>query len=515
MLNSFINLHFKISFIFLILALFFGLLYSFQLLSLFGHLFTPENARSIHISLMLYGFPPLMLSMLPFSLFDKDGLQSEVGVKYLNIYFILWYIFLIFMIFSLAFGDRRNLAFYDFPYELNFLLVGAGVFYILSILKFIKLYDKKPLWVKVSLAVVVMAPFSLLVLMNPRYGQVQNMALGPHGDNTLGMSFFLLALYYLNIKLASKQDFKPRFHIFWVIPLLFYIASVFYRSFINHLNYDQEWFLQWLSILYLPVLFFWIKDSNIKIKENMFLFISIFAFIFADIEGNILFIPKIRLLFHRDDLVIGHAHIAVGIGFLFLCFSVVKRYFNIKNSYIIIWASLLTLIGLTLSLSGFYQANMMSLDTRFLWKFRTFFGIILFIYISWFYTSFFNIKKIDMIRLYHLIGFLSDGIGGLVLLFFAAPLYKILDINFHMGYQVIVFGFMSSVGFMHLLGFLNKTYQTPMANATSMARIITSALFFALVKAGFIGYIGYTISAYDLFYALIYIIMTNALYKSI
>jgi len=514
-LSSLIKFHFKISFVFLILALFFGLLYSFQLLSQFGHLFTPENARSLHISLMLYGFPPLMLSLLPFALFDKDGLKSKTGTKYLQVYFVLWYIFLIFMIFSLAFGDRRNLAFYDFPYELNFLLAGAGVFYILSILKFVNLYDKKPLWAKVSLVTVVLAPFSLLVLMNPRYGQVQNMALGPHGDNTLGMSFFLLVLYYLSIKLASKHSFKPRFHLFWIIPLFFYISSVLYRSFVHHLSYNQEWFLQWLSILYLPALFFWVKDAKISLKQNMFLFISIFAFVFADIEGNILFIPKIRTLFHRNDLVVGHAHIAVGIGFLFLCFSVVKNYFTIKNSYIIIWTFALTLIGLTLSLSGFYQANMISLNTRFLWKFRTFFGIILFISVLWFYIGFFSIKNLDKIRLYHLFGFFSDGLGGLMLLFFAPFLYKSLDIDFHMGYQVVVFGFVSSVGFMHLLGFLSKTSQIPMANATSIARIVTSALFFALVKAGFIGSIGYIISAYDLFYAIIYIIMINAFYKSI
>jgi hypothetical protein len=514
MLRDFINLHFKTSFVFLLLAIFFGLLYSFQLLSHFGDLFVPENARSLHISLMLYGFAPLMLSMIPFALFEKDGLESKEGVRYLNIYFILWYIFLIFMIFSLAFGDRRNLPFYDFPYELNFILASAGIFYIIAVLKFIKLYDKKPLWVKVSLFVAVTSPVVLLVLMNPKYGQVTKSLQGPHGDNTLGMSFFLLVLYYLCIKIYTKEKMKNRYNIFWIIPLVFYIGSVLYRSFIGSLTYNEEWFLQWLTFLYIPMLYIWIKDAKISPKENIFLYISVIAFIFSDIEGNILFIPHIRSLFHRNDLVVGHAHIAVGLGFLFLAFGVVKRYISIKNSYIIFWAFLLSLIGLVLSLSGFYQANILDIDTRTLWGYRSLFGMVLFLHILYAYSKFFRFGNRDMIRLYHFVGFLSDGIGGIVLIFFGKYLYESLHLNFHMGYQIVVFGFMSGVGFMHLLGFIYQRYQIPMADATTMSRILVSSLFFALTKAGFFGIIGYMISVYDLFYALIYIIMRNALYKS-
>ena len=40
------------------------------------------------------------------------------------------------------------------PYELNFLLAIAGLFYIVALYKFIKLYTTFPLWIKVCLRVV-------------------------------------------------------------------------------------------------------------------------------------------------------------------------------------------------------------------------------------------------------------------------------------------------------------------------------------------------------------------------
>ena len=256
MLSNLISFHFKLSSIFLVLAVFFGWLYSMQLLGSLTPLFDSTIARSLHISLMLYGFPSLMLSMLPFALFDKDGLESKEGLHYLNLYFIFWYIFLIFMIAALLLGNTRGLPFYDFPYELNFILAISGIFYFISILKYIKHYEVRPLWVKISLFAIAVAPFMLLLLMNPDYGQVEQMELGPHGDNTLGMSFALLILYYLAIKLASSIEFKARFHFLWMIPLGFYILSVLYRSFIGSISYEIEWFLQWLSLLYVRISFY-------------------------------------------------------------------------------------------------------------------------------------------------------------------------------------------------------------------------------------------------------------------
>jgi len=510
MLNQIITFHFKFSFIFLVMALFFGFYYSLNLLGYGSGFFNPTYALSLHISLMLYGFPSLMLSMLPFALFEKDGLEDAKGVHYLKLYFIVWYIFLVFMIVSLMLGNQRGLVFYDYPYALNFLLAFSGLFYLLSILRYIKHYSIKPLWVKVSLASVIVSPFLLILLMNPKYGQVEQMMMGPHGDNTLGMSFSLLVLYYLVIKLHAKADFKARFHWLWIVPLVLYVASVLYRIIIGKLTYNQEWFFQWLTFLYLPVLYYWFKDAQLKVKENIFLFISILAFVFVDVEGNILFIPHLRAIFHRDDLVVGHAHIAVGLSMLFLSFAVVKRYFTIANIQIILWASFLTLMAIVLSISGLGQAGFIPILTEKMWVLRSFFGFLFFIAILKFYSQYIQIKRVSKLDLYHLVGFVSDGLGAFILLLFGSSIYAILGASYHIGYQSVVYGFMFAVGLMHLLGFMIKKWQVPMAWATVLSRIMAAALFFALYTNGTLDFIALGVSLYDLFYALVFILVLYA-----
>jgi len=513
MLNKTINFHFKFSFIFFIMALFFGFFYSLNLLGYGVDLLNPVYALSLHISLMLYGFPSLMLSMLPFALFDKDGLEDEKGLRYLNLYFVVWYIFLLFMIMSLLFGNQRGLVFYDYPYELNFLLAFSGLFFLLSILRYIRHYEVKPLWVKVSLGAVILAPFLLVLLMNPEYGQVENMAMGPHGDNTLGMSFALLVLYYLIIKLHSKGEFKPRFHWMWIVPLGFYVLSVLYRMVIGNLSYNQEWFLQWLTFLYIPILYFWFRDVGLSIRENIFLYISILAFLFVDIEGNILFIPEIRELFHRNDLVVGHAHIAVGIAMLFSSFAVVKNYFSIKNSMVILWASMLILMASALTLSGFGQAGFLPIETQTMWILRSFYGFLLLSLVLFYYLSQLKIRSFSKLELYHLGGFMADGLGAVFLLLFAAPAYKLLGVEYTVGYQSVVYGFMFAVGLMHLMGYLKKEWATPMAIATATSRVMVAAIFFALYTAGTLDWIALGVSGYDLAYALIYILFLYGIEK--
>jgi hypothetical protein len=510
MLKQTINFHFKFSFIFLIMAVFFGFFYSLNLLGYASEILNPTYALSLHISLMLYGFPSLMLSMLPFALFDKDGLEDEKGLHYLNLYFIVWYIFLIFMIMSLLFGNQRGLVFYDYPYALNFLLAFSGLFFLLSILRYIRHYEVKPLWVKVSLASVIVAPFLLVLLMNPDYGQVENMAMGPHGDNTLGMSFALLVLYYLIIKLHAKGEFKARFHWMWIVPLVFYVLSVLYRIVIGSLSYNQEWFFQWLTFLYVPVLYFWFKDAGLTIKENMFLYISILAFLFVDIQGNILFIPELRELFHRNDLVVGHAHVAVGLSMMFSSFAVVKNYFKINNTMVILWASMLTLMAAALTVSGFGQAGFMPMTTETMWILRSLYGFLFLLLIVKFYSAYIKVRTFSKLELYHIGGFLADGLGAVLLLLFAASAYKFLGLDYRVGYQSVVYGFMFAVGVMHLLGYLNKAWATPMAIATVISRVMVAAIFFALYTAGTLDWIALGVSGYDLVYALIYILF---LYK--
>ncbi len=76
------------------------------------------------------------------------------------------------------------------------------------------------------------------------------------------------------------------------------------------------------------LLYRWYKDSNIESFAKLALLISILAFLFVDIEGNILFIPDIRWIFHRNDLIVAHAHVAMGIGVLFMVLSMYTSHIN-------------------------------------------------------------------------------------------------------------------------------------------------------------------------------------------
>ena len=95
----------------------------------------------------------------------------------------------------------------------------------MALYKFIKLYKIVPLWIKVCLQIVIIAPIALLILMNPTIGQVESTVSGPHGDNTLGMSLALIPIYYLIIKLLNITEFKARWNILWIIPTIFYFFN--------------------------------------------------------------------------------------------------------------------------------------------------------------------------------------------------------------------------------------------------------------------------------------------------
>jgi len=101
--NLFIQRHFKISLIFFGLGLSFGIIYSLNLLGYVVNSKTllPSSMRSIHISLMLYGFIPLMLSYLPFLLINKEvGYSKKRNALFKYIYYFLVYIFDIYGNFS-------------------------------------------------------------------------------------------------------------------------------------------------------------------------------------------------------------------------------------------------------------------------------------------------------------------------------------------------------------------------------------------------------------------------------
>ncbi|MFA6189508.1 MAG: hypothetical protein WC680_09565 [Sulfuricurvum sp.] len=508
MLKVFLETELPLALFWLILGLFAGLVYSLELLGLDGSttLLIAERARSLHISLMLYGFIPLMLSLLPFALFDQDGVLGERTIKHLRRYFAVWNVFLLFMTFALLFGNLRGLPFYDFPYQLNFILAFSGVFYLLALVDALRAYEKRPLWVNVSLAVVVIAPILLIVLMNPQYGQVEHTLVGPHGDNTLGMSFALLPLYYLLIKLSAQKTFIPRGHLLWIIPLLCYVASLIIRNFFHTLTYNEEWFFQYLTFLYVPLLWVWWRDSELTFNHAPYLFISIVAFLFVDVEGNILFIPQIRELIHRNDLVIGHAHIAMGIGVAFMALAIMQRILPalITRVYAIGWTLLVSLMAIFLTVAGTIEAGWSEGNIQWFWGLRSAFGVLLIMMIGQMAWKNLPKQSLTLLSWYHLIGFLSDFAGGMLLILAGTFLFSLLGFHFSGTYEYVVFAFMMGTGVIHWLGLMGNG--ASMAHASALIRLIISAVFMALYMAGVLDTIALLVALYDGVYAMIYLL---------
>ena len=508
--NNFINKNFKISIAFFALGLFFGIVYSINLLgfSINSETLNPVNMRAIHISLMLYGFIPLMLSYLPFLLINKEVGFDKVGLRYLSLYTIFWYIFLVFMVVSLLLGKNRGLAFYDFAYELNFLLAFAGVFYIIALYKFIRLYTILPLWIKVCLRVVIIAPVTLLILMNPIIGQVESTVTGPHGDNTLGMSLALIPIYYLIIKLLNIGEFKARWNILWIIPTIFYFGTVLYRIFFEPLTYNQEWVAQYLTLLYVPLLYRWFKDSNIQPLAKKALLISILAFLFVDVEGNILFIPQIRWVFHRNDLIVAHAHVAMGISVFFMVIAMFINSIKELQKAIYLNSYLFALLGIftVLSISGFVQAGFLNISSEVLWTFRTAFGFFALVFIFTFIKINFKLRTYSKIELYNIAGILSDGLGGVFLILLASFIYPLLGFSFSGVYEYVVFAFVSLTGIIHYMALKNPSSQVLLMNLTVIIRVFASSVFFALFANGKLGFEALAICLFDLSFVFVYLV---------
>jgi cbb3-type cytochrome oxidase subunit 1 len=500
--------HFFISLTFLLLGLIFGFIYSINLLgySVDGEMLQPGAIRSVHISLMLYGFIPLMLSYLPFMLIYKDLGYDAKAFKYLEIYAQLWYFFLFVMVISILMGVRRHLAFYDFHYSLNFILAFSGIFYILALYRYINLYEKKPLWIRVSFALVLIAPVMLLFLMNPVVGQVEATISGPHGDNTLGMSLAIIPIYYLIFKYLAKNDFKARWNIFWIVPLVFYMLSIAHRSFIGPLSYAQEWFFQWLSLLYIPLLIRWYKDAKIESTAKKFLFISIFAYLFVDIQGNILFIESIRWQFHRNDLIVAHAHIALGIGLMFMALAlytdIIKKLNNLKLIYTYI--SGIFFIFLFLSIAGFTEAGYADIPVDTMWLFRTLGATFSIIAVGLFFV---DLKKYTSLELYNIFGVLSDGLGGILLILTAGFIYPLVGFSFSGVYEYVVFGFVSTTGLIHFFALIYKNASNEITYLTVVIRFWIASIFLSLFLASKLSYEALFIATYDFSFALFYLLV--------
>lgn len=488
-----------------------GVIFAAQLLGvefLNTTLLNPSTTRSLHITLMLYGPIMLSLSLLPFALFAKDKLDLSGAIEPLKNYFLLWHLFLFMATVSIFLGVQRGLPFYDFAYELNFILAASGIFYIVAVFKTIKQYEMTPLWVKVSKTLLFAAPLALLVLMNPTYGQVEKTLIGPHGDNTLGMSFTLIPLFYLMIKLHSKEAFAPKWHIFWVIPLVGYALSVATRIFRGELSYAEEWVYQWLTFAYAPLLIKWCRDANITLKSTPYLVISIWAFLFVMIQGNILFIPEIRWPFHRNDLIVAHAHVAIGLGIFFMALSVLKYFYKLPQSFMRFWLYVIGIIFVSLSLAGFSEAGFATVDIVSMWWIRLLGGVAAVVGVVYYIVQKINKTKLSFLQLYHLSGFFSDGVGAFILFVSAPLLFTLLGFAFT-PYYYLIFGFMGFVGILHFIGITRESHF--LAYLTSLARLITGTIFLSLFYLGAIDALGLLVGFYDISYALLYLMLKSRL----
>ncbi len=506
MLKKFIYDELPLALVWLVLGLFAGLVYALEMVGLDGSqtLLSPERARSLHISQMLYGFFPLLLSLLPFALFEKEGVLSEKALAHLRRYFVVWNLFLLFMSMAILFGNIRGLPFYDFPYELNFLLAFSGLFYLLALLDALRRYEKRPVWVNVSLAAVVAAPIALVVLMNPQYGQVEQTLVGPHGDNTLGMSFTLIPIYYLLIKLAAAREFRPRWHALWIVPLAGYLVSLLIRNFAHPLSYNEEWFFQYLTLLYLPLLWVWLRDAEVGFAHNPWLILSIAAFVFVDVEGNILFIPGLRELIHRNDLVVGHAHIAMGLGVAFMALSIAHHLLPgfFRRVHAVAWTALMVLMALALSVAGLIEGGIVTGSIEPMLILRALFGLgIIGIVLVWIALRFAPDLSTPL-RWYHLVGLKSDAGGGVILLLCGGILFPWLGWNFSGTYEYVVFAFMIGTGLVHYTGLYGDA--EAMGELSARIRALVAAVFAALYMAGTLEEIALLVAVYDASFALVY-----------
>lgn len=488
-----------------------GTIYAAQLLGLSfldESLLNAATTRSLHITLMLYGPVMLALSLLPFALFSKDGLNLDDAVIPMRNYFFLWHLFLFMVVVSISLGVQRGLPFYDFAYELNFLLAGSGIFYIIAIFKIIKQYKITPIWVRVSKAALFSAPIALLVLMNPDIGQVEKTLVGPHGDNTLGMSFTMIPIFYLLIKIHAKDNFKPKWHFFWILPLAVYILSVATRIFRGDLSYNEEWICQWMTFAYAPLLIKWYMDAGLTLKKTPYLIISIWTFLFVMVQGNILFFPEIRYAIHKNDITIGHAHLAIGLGMFFMSMSILSYFYKFPKKFMSLWLYSIGIMSFALSIAGLSEASIINIDVITMWYIRLIIGIFTVCVVIYYIAKGVKYKKLSPLQLYHLNGFLSDGLGALLLILVAPPIFEFLGFAFT-PYYYLVFGFMGFVGILHLIGVTKNSHF--LAYTTSMARLITGTIFLSLFYLGTIDGLGLLVGLFDIIYALIYFIFRHRL----
>ncbi len=231
-----------------------------------------------------------------------------------------------------------------------------------------------------------------------------------------------------------------------------------------------------------------------------------------------MFIPSIRWLFHRNDLVVAHAHIAMGVGIFFMAMAVVSPYLKKLNerSFGLFYTLGFTLMLIALSMAGLMEAGFIQTDIHLLWTIRMLCGLfIILVTMGFFYPELgWRLEKLNTLKLYHLAGFASDALGGIFLFAFAATLYPLLGFGFEGKYEYVVFAFMTTTGIIHLFALMHPLYALMLAKISAFNRIAVSSMFFSLYLAHQLGVEAMMIAVYDLVFASIYLIFASTLQRS-
>jgi hypothetical protein len=207
-------------------------------------------------------------------------------------------------------------------------------------------------------------------------------------------------------------------------------------------------------------------------------------------------------------LIVAHAHVAIGLGIFFMSLSILKYFYKLPEKFIHFWLLVIGLIFVSLSLAGFDEAAVFAVDVASMWQIRLIAGIVAVIGLTYYIAKKMKIAKPSLIQLYHLNGFLSDGLGALILFLSAPLLFEFLGLFFS-PYYYLVFGFMGFVGILHLIGITKEAHF--LAYFTSIARIITGTVFLSLFYLGTIDSLGLLVGFYDISYALLYLIFRSRL----
>jgi hypothetical protein len=223
------------------------------------------------------------------------------------------------------------------------------------------------------------------------------------------------------------------------------------------------------------------------------------------VQGNIIFTPEIRAIFHRNDLIVAHAHVAMGIGVLFMVLSMFTSYISDLKKISFYTTYLLGLGGIfiSLSLAGFVEAELLNMNVTTLWILRTVFGFITILSLMFFIQRKYSLSPIQK---YNLIGVLSDGFGGIGLILLSSFIYPLLGFSFSGTYEYIVFSFVTMTGLLHFMALKYKEHEIILTDITIIIRVFISSVFFALFMSKTLGLEAFLISAFDISFVLVYLI---------